>query len=355
MMNCRFDAKFIANQINELPNLDLPLSDLNLFQPKGVPIRNPYVDVIGMSACLVPTSKWCCPSDAPMIKGMDKKTLGPFNIPHTILKDQIDVCDIEGRIEYALGLERGYVDITSLLVPRAAQMRYSIEGTLAYREWMAMTRGVVLDADAQTVILDLFAKFGVSQPTVTLDTSLPDYLSLHNWAANLLKMLKYAGKGVAITGAVVAVSTLTFQKIIAQKGFAELWKLCCDQSAKIQGAVIGDGMERQFSVGKVTFREIWEPQYCNPFDESQNIQWAEDGIGYVIPLVGAGVEMYENLIAPRMTLDTIHKAPTDYYDYRDWDRKNMETGDVLGKGFSVEMNVLPIVKRPAMLIKVIVE
>jgi hypothetical protein len=351
---CAYDAKFISNMINEMPVGVDPLADLDLFEFKGTPTRDAWIKVSGMDRCLVPSSKWCCPSDVQHVKATDEFVFGPINVPHTVLKDQIMACDIAGNVELAVGFaQTGLMDLTDILPKRVMTMRDSIEWTLAYRKWMAVTRGIVLDADASTVMLDLFAKFGVTQNTLPLDlqanNSAPTYL--HGWVSELLKKMVYAAKGAPVIGAKVFLSSADFDKLVALPGYVELWKRCCDLSAAVQGAAIGNGLARRFQVGAVEFREVWQPEVCNPFDAANPISFIAEGVAHAIPIMAQGVEMYELLAASPMTLATVNQAPTQLYFYRDWDIED-QSRQVVGRGSQVEMNAIPIVKRPATLINV---
>jgi Phage major capsid protein E len=354
---CAYDAKFISNEINEMPIGTDPLAGLIEFDFLGTPTRDAWIKVTGMDRCLVPTSKWCCPSDVQHVKDSDEYLFGPINVPHTKLDDQIMACDLQGNVELAVGFaQTGLYDLSTVLPKRVTQMRENIEWTLAYRKWKAVTAGQVLDADGQTVILDLFQKFGVTQNThaINLQASNTDETYAHKWVSELMKKMVYAAKGARLTGAIVFMSSAAFDALISLKGFSELWKRCCDQSQAIQAAAIGNGLARRLQIGAVRFVEVWEPEICNPFDASAPINWIDDLVAHAVPLVAQGTEMYELLAANTMTLATVNQAPSQLYFYKEWDIEN-KAREVVGRGFEVEMNGLPLVKRPAALIKVPVQ
>lgn len=346
-LHCPFTITEIANVIDEMPWMSDPIGDLNLFTVKPIHTRKASILINSAAHCLVPTSEYCCPEDRPSTKSSDSRLI-EIEVPHTEVVDSIMACDVEGRVELLEGLGNNQLlDVTSIELEKAYQARTAMEATLAYRRFMAVTRGQVLDADGANVLVDLFAKFDVTQSVMTLDLTDPK-LVLESWVAALAKKTAYALQGPAAQMIYVFLSTEDFDCLIASQAFSERWKMCCEAQARLGAAAAGGGA-RRLPVGNVVFAEVWDSQICNPYTGEQ-IKYIETGFGHAFPVLANGVPMYEMLNAPRATMGTLHQLPQSVFQYSRWDIE--KHGDVLGFGIKAEMNVLPIVKRPAALIKI---
>jgi Phage major capsid protein E len=345
-ISCPYTVTEITNKINEQPFYSSPISDLGIFKPKFLTTRKASIEITTTNHCIVPTGNWCCPDYKPGIKG-PTRALYKVEVPTTKIEDSIMACDLEERLELFEGVnESALIDVTSLELERGNDMRLSLSTTLEWRRFKSATTGLVYDANGN-VLHDAFKMFGVSQASVTMNLTDPNF-NPYIWVAELKKNTAMALKGPSASAIRVFLTSEDFDAMILAPAFKDLWKNCCLLMQSVMDVASASG-SRVFPINGVVFTEFWEPQICDGY-EGIDLTWMTEGVGHTIPILN--VPNYEDLIAPRMTVATLHKRAEEYFTYTRWD---IENKDVLGIGQRGEMNVLPIVKRPGALFKVIVQ
>lgn len=165
-----FSVIELTESINRAPYNPGRLGALGVFTPK--PVRTTYVELIrkGATISLLPTKERGAPGTT---KSPDKRAARLFKIPHIPYDAPILADSIQNIRAY--GPNDELMAVSDIVNETMDAMRQDHEVT---HEWhrIGALKGVILDADGTTTLLDLFAEFGISETSVDflLGTSTTD-------------------------------------------------------------------------------------------------------------------------------------------------------------------------------------
>ncbi len=140
------------------------ISDLGIFKESGINTTSAIIERRGTELIIVPNAPRGGPATS-MRSG--KRTAISVEAPHLPVRDQLQADELQGV--RAFGSADEMQGVQQKVDEKLDQMSMSLDNTLEYHRLGAL-QGQVLDADGETVILDIFDAFNVSQPdTVFLD------------------------------------------------------------------------------------------------------------------------------------------------------------------------------------------
>ncbi|MCB1715847.1 MAG: major capsid protein [Candidatus Competibacteraceae bacterium] len=155
-----FSLTSLTAAINEQGYQPSRIAELGLFEEQGISTTTALIEKKGMTLSLVPNTPRG--GNAQSV-GADKRTGFPVAAAHlpesaTIMADEVTNVRMFGSENAAQAVEQ-------VRDERLAKMRQNIEVT---HEWhrIGAIKGQVLDADASTVIYDLFTLFNLSQQSL---------------------------------------------------------------------------------------------------------------------------------------------------------------------------------------------
>lgn len=356
MFECPLTPTEITDVINKAPSSYGQVSALNLFTFKGIVGTRFGIEEMDEDQCngIVPTAPFCCDYDNAANTTPGRKWR-MIEVPHTPLFDTVRACDIAGERAYGLtGTDFEYLQVVEEVARRQRQMRQKLDLTMEYRQLGAL-KGVIYDANGK-VILDLFRHFGVNQKVFKFEFADPNFDVLEQ-LRKIGRYLKRTALNVNFSQVMFFVDDIFFDALVKHQSVAEIWKHCCElgQRVMVDASVSTSGDMPAFSWGGMTFVEYYNqgctsPDMTDPDQARAPISFLDAGTGIGFPRNVGGQSMYEMVAAPRMNIDEVNRR-ADKLFYANI-RVN-EKRDALK--LDLETNSLPIVKQPALLVKVVAE
>ncbi|SFV06052.1 Phage major capsid protein E [Methylobacterium sp. 174MFSha1.1] len=334
-----FSASALTGNITLVPNAYGRINALGLFRPE--PIATTTVTVILENGVLnlLPTR----PRGAPATLGTrGRQRPKAFPVPHIPHEDSVLATDVQNMLALTPTGIAGLETVLGFLNRKLIVMRNKHAITLEKLRMDAL-KGVIRDYDG-SVILDLFAAFGVTQQVVdfALGTASTDVLGK---CQDVTGYMEDNLLGETMTGVHALASPEWFRKFTTHASVKEAFKYY--QSGP---QILREDVRKGFTFGGITFEEYR--------GSASYVQ--EDGTTSVPErFIPAGDVRF----FPLGTTDTFtnYWAPPDF-----WSAVNQAPaiGDAevfvaplepkkFGKGMDIhtESNPLPLVKRPALLVR----
>ena len=152
-----FETTTLTAAINELPLVPQVIANLGIFDEGGVPTTTVVIEKVGQTLALVPVTPRGSP--ATPIQG-DKRKGAQFIIPRLATSAQVTVDEIQNVRAFGTNdADRGVMQVRD---DKLTKMSRTLDLTHEYHRLGAI-QGIVLDADGETVLYDLYDEFGVSQ------------------------------------------------------------------------------------------------------------------------------------------------------------------------------------------------
>jgi len=159
MNNDAFSVTSLTKAINDTPFKPGRLGELGLFSEEGISTTSMMIEKQGSTLTLVPN----LPRGASATpKGGDKSQLVSIATTHLPQRATIGADQIQGV--RAFGTESELETVQGIVNKRLAKLRGDLDVTIEYQR-MGAIKGLVLDADGSTVLLDLNSTFGTTQQT----------------------------------------------------------------------------------------------------------------------------------------------------------------------------------------------
>jgi hypothetical protein len=161
--NDAFSVSSLTKAINETAHVPGRLGALGLFSEEGITTTSIQIEKVGESLSLVPAGERGAPANP---VGGDKRTMLSFNAIHlpqrsTILADTI-------QNVRAFGSENELQTVQGVVNQRLAKHRRNLDATIEFQR-MGALKGLIVDADGSTPLVNLFTQFGVSQQVQDMD------------------------------------------------------------------------------------------------------------------------------------------------------------------------------------------
>jgi hypothetical protein len=333
----------VSNIVNDMPVLYGQVMDMNLFQFKGAYTNTVAIDRTNYTPGVIPASPWCC--DAKVTQGSPTRNLFPVSIPHTHIEDALWACDLNGVRGQTTGLQVSYASVAQERAKVLMRMKMNMDITAEYRMLSAL-KGQVMDADGTNVLLDIYELFGVTQQSqdIPLTTAGSDVLGAFR---NAVRKSRDGARSFIPQRWIVLAGKNFFDKIVSHDSLRDLYKRCCD----VQANTLNDMSNFVFNfMPNVSIMEYEGTVARNPVT-GQDVEYMGDDEALMFPVPAPGQEMYELLAAPPMTLSYVNTLAASKYYF--WESMLCTRGesDPEGIKFMGEMNLLPIVKHPAAIIK----
>lgn len=352
---CDHDPVEIANVINLMPNEYGQITAMDLFSFKGIVGTEFGIEELDEDHCnsMVPTGPYCCDYELPAQKLPGRK-FRTFNVPHTGMEDALRACDISGvRARGLTGFEYRLQTEQEEILRRSRLMRSKIDLTKEYRMLTAL-QGIVLDADGETEILNMWDFFGKEQHVFEMNLGDPMFC-IDEWARNVKRMYhRHLVRNITFSEIVFLVDSCAFDCIVKHPGLKEKYSDCCDlwQKQREQFNKITQDRPPEFSpCPGIRFVEYYN-EGCIPDLESDDlnatkpIEFMKECSGFGFPVGIGGQEMYELVVAPRQIFGEVNRQATQLYHFYNETNKKNDRMDM-----EVEANFLPLVKQPGGLVK----
>lgn len=160
----RFSVETLTKLVLEEDYAPGQISSLGIFEPQPVTTDKVSVEHMAGKFSVVPTA---IRGESPTPYLPDKRTAFDFTVPHIPHETLIKAEYLQNM--RAVGSGDQMQTVQGEVVRRLGMMARNIDGTIEHKLAGAL-RGIILDADDSTVIVNLYTQFGVSVPaTVHMD------------------------------------------------------------------------------------------------------------------------------------------------------------------------------------------
>lgn len=316
-----FSLQSLTAAINEVPYQPRRIGEMGLFDEEGIMTTSVVVEKQGHQLGLVPAKERGAPGQ---VVGGDKRTGITFSAVHlptvaTIMADEVQNVRSFGSEDQAQALQ-------TVVNARLAKMAQRLEVTAEFHRIGAI-RGQLLDADASTVLLNLYTAFDVSQETVNfvLDTATT---KVQEKCLDVLEKIETGLGDLAFTGVTVFCGSSFWRKLIGHAKIEEAYKY--QQSERLRA----DGREA-FSFGGMTFERYRGGVGGTPFVPATK--------AYAVPM-GAS-DLFITRYAPANYADTVNTIGLPMYASTD------ELGHNKGVELEGQSNPIHLCTRPQAVIE----
>lgn len=332
-----YDMVAMSAAIAKLPNM---YSRVTPLFPEG-PINTTSVVVEQMNGSLnIIRSR---PRGAPADKSIaDKRALRSFVVPHIPVTDVITPDEIQGV--RAFGSENATETQAGVMARKLQKMKNQLDQTREYLSIGAL-KGIIYDADA-TVLYNLYDEFGITAASnagdvgkyLTLSFALTtDTTDVRAKCLSVYRHIEANLRGTTMTGVRCLCGSTFFDDLTAhpevEKAFAMYQAL---------GQDLAQDRRRGFRFGGIVFEEY----AGNWTDKDANARLgitATSGICFP-----EGTDAFETVVAPGNFMEAVNTMGIPYYAKQEVEE--------FGRGVKLwaESNILPICKRPEVLVTVTV-
>lgn len=310
------------------------LGAMGMFEEEGVPTRDVIVDEEYNTLRLVPSQAW---GGEPAHRETDKRKSRAFIVPHLPTRDSIQAHEIQGVRAYAAGMtpQQALMTVEALRNRKLDNMRTDLEATLEYHR-VGAVKGLVLDADGNSVIHDLFAEFQVLQQVHAMDLS-DESSEVINMIRQAIRKSLNALKNQNVSGWAALLGDEFFDALTSHpmvKQHYLNWQAAADLSKEHRAF-------GRFDYGGVS--------WINYRGSVGGVDFVEVDEGHLFPLGARGV--FKGFFGPSDYIDRVNQIP-DPNGSPIEARSEMKP---MGKGLDMEAqsNPLYLCTKPASVIKLI--
>ena len=291
--NDAFSVSQLTQTIIDVPRVPTRLGDLGIFQEYGINTTTFMIERKGSNLQLVPTAPR---GGVGQTLESENRKLIPVATVHLPQRDSI-LADVVQGVR-AFGSETEVEAMSTVVAQRLEKMKSNLDLTLEYHRVGAL-KGLVLDADGTSQILNLYTLFGMTQVTqfwniATSGTSAdPKELCV-----KLKRAIREKLGGRSFTRVRVECSVGFFDKLIAHQNMKKAWDLW-------QNGQFGrsDQSDSDFEFAGVVFH-IYEGGVGGT-------DFIEDGFAYAYPEGVRG--MFQTAFAPADYMETVNTTGLPYY------------------------------------------
>jgi hypothetical protein len=276
--------------INTGPHVPTLIGDSNLFSEEGVTTTTVQIEKQGSKLVLVPSQERG--GNAIVVNG-EKRKLIPFNTVHLPQRATILADEIQGK--RAFGSETEAEMMEAFVNKRFMKLRKNLEVTLEYHRIGAI-QGKVLDADGATVLVDLYAKFGLTQQTKSLALSTAT-TKVRNKLIEAKEMLEESLGAEMYSGLICYCSSTFFKALISHANVEKAYERWQD------GAMLRNDPRAGFVFGDITFK-VYRGKV-------NGVDFIPEGKAYLVP---EGIQdMFVTNFAPADYMETVNTDGLPFY------------------------------------------
>lgn len=286
-----FSVSSLSQTIVDIPRVSTPLGDSGLFNEYGIPTTVMMIEREGSGLKLVPA--------APRGGVRQPVTLGqrkliPIAAIHLPQSGSMLADEVQGI--RAFGSETEVEAAVKRVTTKLAKMKSQLDLTLEYHR-VGAVKGVVLDADGTTELLDIYETFGMTQEEVFFNfaSSTSDIKQI---AISVKRKIKKSLGGRAFKSVRVLCSESFFDALVGHATVKKAFELYNQNSFART-----DQSGTVFEYGNVFFEE-----YSGGIGD---IDFIPDGEAYAYP---EGVSnLFQTAFAPADYMETVNTEGLPYY------------------------------------------
>lgn len=285
-----FSLQSLTAAISETPYVPGRLGALGLFDNEGINTTSLSIEKDGATLALVPAAD----RGAPGVQvGGDVRKMVPFNTLHLPQSSTIMADEIQNL--RAFGSESEVEAVANYVAKRQAKHRQQLDATHEHLK-IGAVKGILMDSDGATPLLNTFNSFGIAQTTHSLVLGTAG-TKVRSKVLEVLDKIEDKLGGLSFTGARAVLGRSMFKKFIDHDSVREAYQRWQD------GAGLRDDVRGGFEFAGV----VWE-QYRGQVGSTK---FVADDEGYVIP---EGVpDLFIGRFAPANYMETVGTNGLPYY------------------------------------------
>jgi len=321
-----YDMVSMTAAINKLPNLYNRL--MPIFAPGSIATTSLTVEQMNGTLNIVRSRPRGAPADKVIA---DKRALRVFSVPHIPVEDVLLPDDYQNV--RAFGSDNAMETQATIMARKIGKMKNILDQTREYLRVGAL-KGIILDADGSTMY-NLYTEFSITPKVVdfVLDDEDTDVRAK---CEEVLDHIETHLFGETMTGVHVFVDRVFFTALVShpsvEKAFAQYQAL--NQN-------LASDYRQRFEFGGLTF-EVYRATWTDKDGTARPA--IASGKGHAFP-EGTG-NTFEEIAAPGNFLETANTMGIEYYARQQPRKYNA------GIDMWAESNVLPMCKRPEVLVEV---
>lgn len=285
-----FSLSSLTAAISEQPYVPGRLGALGLFENEGINTTRLDIEKDGATLALVPAADRGAPG---LQVRKDNRSLIPFNTLHLPEESTIMADEIQGV--RAFGSESEVEAVANYVAKRQAKHRRQLDATMEHLK-IGAVKGILMDSDGSTPLLNTFTSFNISQTTHSLVLGTAG-TKVRSKVLELLDIIEDQLAGVPFTGVRVICGRTYFKNFIGHGSVQtayERWQ---------NGAGLRDDVRGGFELGGAVFE-----QYRG---QVGSVKFVGDDEAYAIP---EGVpDLFIGRFAPANYMETVGTNGLPYY------------------------------------------
>lgn len=285
-----FSLSSLTAAINETPYVPGRLGALGLFDNDGINTTHLSIEKDGATLALVPAADRGAPG---LQVGKDARSLIPFNTLHLPQESTIMADEIQGL--RAFGSETEVEAVANYVAKRQAKHRRQLDATMEHLK-IGAVKGIIMDADGTSPLVNTFTSFGISQTTHSLVLGTAG-TKVRSKVLEMLDKIEDQLGGVSFTGVRVLCGRNYFKNFVGHQSVQDAY------ARWMNGAGLRDDVRGGFEFGGAVFE-----QYRGQVGSTKFIG---DDEAYAVP---EGVpDLFIGRFAPANYMETVGTNGLPYY------------------------------------------
>jgi hypothetical protein len=317
-----FSLQSLTATIQEQPHVPGRLGELGLFESEGITTTSLSIEKENGMLSLVPAADRGAPG---LVVDKDPRSVIPFNTLHLPQTSTIMADEIQGL--RAFGSETEVEAVANYVAKRQAKHRRAIDATFEHLK-IGSVKGVIMDSDGKTPLINLFKRFDIKQTTHSLVLN-NGSTKVREKVLELLDKIEDQLDGVSFTGVRVVCGRNYFKKFTGHDNVQPAWERWNN------GEMLRNDPRGGFEFAGAIFE-----QYRG---QVGGVKFVDDNEAYAIPEGVSG--LFIGRMAPANYMETVGTNGLPYYSKVEPLRMN--------KGVELESQSNPIFlcTRPNVVIK----
>jgi hypothetical protein len=289
--NDAFSVSNLSQTIVDIPQVQTILGQSGLFKEYGITTTSMLIERQGSSLRLVPTAPRGGVGQPVSLTGRSMIPVAAVHLPQTgsVMADEV-------QNVRAFGSETEVQSVMNVLKQKMTVAKGNLDLTLEYHRIGAI-KGLILDADGTSPVMDMYATFGVSQSSQnfilgTAGTRVKDKI------ADIKRTIRTKLGGRSFTGVEVLCSAAFFDSLTRHATIEKAFELYNQNSY-----ARNDPRGSAFNFGDVTFRE-----YLGGVGA---VDFITAGEAYAYPTGVSG--LFQTAYAPAPYMETVNTTGLPYY------------------------------------------
>lgn len=286
-----FSVSSLLTVINEDHILPGQIAAMGLFEEQGVPTTTVQIEKDGTTLALVPAA---ARGGVGLSVLGDKRSLIPFNTVHLPQPFKILADEIQGI--RAVGSQTELQGVQAAVARRVEKARRQLDLTHEYQRIGALG-GRVIDADGESVLLDIYQRFGIPRPQAFSMGLGSDTTDVSGKCVDVLDAIEDSLGSVPSTGARALCGKVFWAKLIAHKNVRETYL-----ASEAASALRGD-RRQGFSFGGILWERSIGKHAGNAFVADDRARVFPEGVP----------ELFISAFAPADYMETVNTEGLPYY------------------------------------------